>query len=256
MAKRARVWAEQLLLLAAVIGIWQIYVVRAEVPEFMLPQPLAVWERLTQLLADGSLLRHTGVTLWEIVVGFLVGTALGMAFGLVLAWFPLLHQALSPYIQLAQAAPKIALAPLFVIWFGLGLMPKLVLIVSMVFFPVMVGVQLGVSSISRDVRYLGKILRLNLWQRLIHIDLPSSLPDLVAGMKVGIVQAVIAAIVAEWMSGKAGLGFTLVYANATYDTPLLLVGIVATTVLGLVLYKAVEMAESRLLSWHESQHER
>lgn len=250
---RVRVWLEQCVLWALVVLIWQVYVVKAIVPAFMLPPPLAVWDRLKQTLADGSLLHHTGVTLTEIVVGFLVGTLLGVLFGLVLAWLPTLHQALAPYIQLAQAAPKIALAPLFIIWFGLGFLPKLVLIVSMVFFPVMVGVQLGVNSISRDVRHLSRILRLSPLQRLIHIELPSSLPDMIAGMKVGIVQAVIAAIVAEWMSGKAGLGYLLVYSGATYDTALMLAGIVVTTVLGLLLYKVIEAAESKLLAWHESQ---
>lgn len=253
MAARLRVWLEQFILWALVVLIWHVYVVKAEVPPFMLPPPLAVWDRLKQSLADGSLLHHTGVTLTEIVVGFLIGTLLGVLFGLVFAWFPTLHLALAPYIQLAQAAPKIALAPLFVIWFGLGFLPKLVLIVSMVFFPIMVGVHLGVSSIPRDVRYLSRILRLSPFQRLIHIEFPSSLPDLIAGMKVGIVQAVIAAIVAEWMSGKAGLGYILVYSGATYDTALMLVGIVATTALGLLLFKVVEAAESRLLAWHESQ---
>lgn len=253
MARRAQVWVEQMLLFGGGLTLWQIYVVRAQVPEFMLPPPGKVWHRLQEAFVTGSLLQHTGVTLSEIMVGFVIGTVCGLAIGIVLAWMPILHQALSPYILLAQAAPKIALAPLFVIWFGLGFTSKLALIISMVFFPVMVGVQLGVSSVPREVRYLGRLLRLNPLQRLLHIDLPACLPDLMAGMKVGIVQAVIAAIVAEWMSGKAGLGYTLVFASSTYDTPLLLVGIVATTMLGLLLYKTVEVAEARLLVWHESR---
>lgn len=252
MPRRIQMWLEQLVLLAGVILLWQVYVIWAKVPEFMLPPPAMVWNKLQETLANGTLLHHTLVTLSEIVIGFVVGTLLGLVIGLLLAWIPVLYEALSPYILIAQAAPKIALAPLFVIWFGLGFTSKLALIISMVFFPVMVGVQLGVSSVPREVRYLGRLLRINLPQQLWHIDFPSCLPDLLAGMKVGMVQAVIAAIVAEWMSGKAGLGYTLIYAGSTYDTALLLVGIVATTVLGLVLYKAIEIAESRLLVWHES----
>ena len=159
------------------------------------------------------------------------------------------------YVLFAQTAPKIALIPLFVLWFGLGWASKLILIVSMVFFPVMASVILGMQSVDRGMRDLMRVLRASRLQTFWEVELPSSLPPIFAGLKVGIVQAVIGAIVAEWISSKSGLGYLLTYASALSDTPLLVAAIIVTSSLGVLLYEVLDVVEGRLFGWHESKRD-
>ena len=248
--RRPLEYALSLLLFAA---IWEGYVRAYDVPAFILPSPAEAFASLLDLFR-GEIYFHLLVTLGEVVSGFLAGTALGFLFGYPLAKIPVLRKALMPYILFAQTAPKIALVPLFVIWFGLGYLSKLILIVSMVFFPVMAAVILGIESVPGGMRDLMRVLQASGARTFWDVELPSSLPLIFAGLKVGIVQAVIGAIVAEWISSKSGLGYLLTYASALSDTPMLVAVIIATTALGVLLYEALEWTENRLLFWHESKN--
>ena len=127
-------------------------------------------------------------------------------------------------------------------------------VISMVLFPVLSGMMLGLESIPPDVRNLMKILKASKWQIFSQVEMQYSLPALFASMKVGIVQAVIGAIVAEWMSGKQGLGYILTYASSTYDTPMLLAGIIVTIILGIATYQVISVLEDKFLYWHESKN--
>lgn len=233
--------------------IWQIYVTAAKVPEYMLPSPGAVFKQLVSMVSEGGLWLHFSVTSGEVFSGFLAGSLLGFIAGYILVKIPLFEEALMPYILLAQTAPKVALVPLFVIWFGLGFTSKLILVISMVFFPVMVGTILGVKSVNKDIKNLMKVLNASKLQILTQIEIPSSLPMIFSGLKIGMVQAVIGAIVAEWISGKSGLGYLLVYGSTTYDTPLMIAGIIITIVVGIIFYELVEVLENKYLYWHESK---
>lgn len=247
---------EYALSIGAFILIWKVYVDVSGVPEYMMPQPKVVFDKLIQMIAEGEIWAHFWVTTGEIFLGYILGTLLGIFFGYLLEKSKYLKDALMPYLIFAQTAPKIALVPLFVIWFGLGLTSKLVLIVSMVFFPVMEGTMLGINSISKDVRDLMKVLNASKFQVLKEVELPSSLPMIFSGLKVGMVQAVIGAIVAEWISGKMGLGYVLIYASSTFDTVLLIAGIIFTIIVGIIFYELINLMEKKFLYWHESQQVR
>lgn len=232
---------------------WSLYVNLKEVPMYILPKPTEVWDTLVQLFTTGMVWPYLWTTTYEVVIGFVIGSLLGIGLGYIFMKIDFLKTALMPYLIFMQTAPKIALVPLFVVWFGIGLVSKVVLIISMVLFPVLSGMMLGLESIPQDARNLMKVLKATRWQVFSKLEFQYSLPALFSSFKVGIVQAVIGAIVAEWMSGKQGLGYILTYASATYNTSMLLAGIIVTIILGIVTYEIVNVMENRLLCWHESK---
>lgn len=232
---------------------WYLYVTIKDVPAYVLPSPGEVGGKFIDLFVSGTVWPHLGTTAFEVVLGFVAGAVLGIVLGYIFVKIDFLKTALMPYLIFAQTAPKIALVPLFVVWFGIGLVSKIVLIISMVLFPVLAGTILGMDSIPKDVRNLMKVLKASKLQIFSKIELPYSLPALFSSFKVGIVQAVIGAIVAEWMSGKQGLGYILTFASSTYDTPMLLAGIIVTIILGIVTYEIVNVMENKALYWHESK---
>lgn len=244
---------EYALSICAFLLIWWIYVTIKKPPTYILPAPADVWKSLVKLFASGEVYPHLWTTAYEVILGFLIGALIGMALGYLFSKVRFLHDMFMPYLIFMQTAPKIALVPLFIVWFGIGLVSKVVLIISMVLFPVQAGMILGLDSIPADVGNLMKVLKATKWQVFSRVEMQYSLPALFSGLKVGIVQAVIGAIVAEWMSGKQGLGYILTYASSTYSTSMLLAGIVVTILLGIFTYEVINVLEQRLLNWHASQ---
>ena len=249
-----RTIGEYALSVGVFIAIWWIYVAVKHVPAYILPSPPKVWNSLEKMFVKGTVYPHLWTTTYEVILGFVIGAFLGIVLGYIFIKVDALKTMLMPYLIFLQTAPKIALVPLFVIWFGIGLVSKVVLIISMVLFPVLSGMMLGLESIPPDVRNLMKILKASKWQIFSQVEMQYSLPALFASMKVGIVQAVIGAIVAEWMSGKQGLGYILTYASSTYDTPMLLAGIIVTIILGIATYQVISVLADKFLYWHESKN--
>lgn len=237
--------------IVAVIIAWQVYVTATDAPTFLMPAPLAVGGALADLAISGALWRDLGFTLGNILVGLVLGAALGFALGLVLAKSPTLERWLDGPILLLQTAPKIALAPLFVIWFGFGPTSKIILIVSLVLFPVLVATMIGLRGVPPAMLELARVLKLSAWQRLSRIELPMALPEIFIGLRIGAVQAVVGAILGEWMSGKLGLGYLMTYASAVYKTPLLFAAVLLTVVVGISVHVGLEAAERRLLRWKQ-----
>ena len=249
-----RTIGEYALSVCVFIAIWWIYVAVNHVPAYILPSPPKVWNSLEKMFVKGTVYPHLWTTTYEVILGFVIGAFLGIVLGYIFIKVDALKTMLMPYLIFLQTAPKIALVPLFVIWFGIGLVSKVVLIISMVLFPVLSGMMLGLESIPPDVRNLMKILKASKWLCICQVEMQYSLPALFASMKVGIGQAVIGAIVAEWMSGKQGLGYILTYASSTYDTPMLLAGIIVTIILGITTYQVISVLEDKFLYWHESKN--
>lgn len=234
---------------AVLIGLWWGYVTLFKVPPFILPPPQVVGNELVRLFAGGTIWPHLGHTLGIILAGFVLGAAGGLLLGIVLARLPGLERMIAPYLLFIQTAPKIALAPLFILWFGLGIASKIVLVVSLVFFPVMIGTVLGLRSVSPAMLELSRILHLSQRQRFVRIELPAAVPEIFSGLKVGAVQATIGAILAEWLSGGTGLGYLMVFAGTTYKAPLLFAMVIVTALLGIAVYQALAQCEKWLLSW-------
>ncbi|QQO10556.1 ABC transporter permease [Breznakiella homolactica] len=254
LGKKLSIYAMSFLVLVGILLIWHLYVTIWNVPEYLLPGPIGVAEQFVAMVKDGTLLYHAGVTSAGIAAGFAIGSVLGFFCGYLLSKSRAMENALYPYIMVIQATPKVSLIPLFVIWFGLGMGPKLLLIVLSVFFPVMANTITGFRSTPRDYYDLMTILGASSRQTLYKVKVPLSLPIIMAGLKIAMVQAVIGAIVAEWVSGKDGLGYLLVYGSTLYNSRMLIASILATTVLGVVFYMVIDFIEAKVLFWHESQN--
>lgn len=237
--------------LLAVVVIWDVYVRISGAPAFLLPPPAAVFAALAGL-GWGGLLPHIGYTLGNLLLGFFLGSGIGVVAGLAMHHLPRLERALRGPILFLQTAPKIALAPLFVIWFGLGIASKIALIVSLVAFPVLIGTLAGLGSIDSRLIDLGRLLKLGWFARFRRIELPSAMPEIFVGLKIGAVQAVVGAILAEWMAGKAGLGYLMTFATATYKTPLLFAAVLLTVLLGIVIYFLLDTLERHLFAWRDA----
>lgn len=234
---------------------WKAYIAAFDVPPNLLPQPEAVLERLVFYFTRGDMLKHVSVTLHEVLMGTLIGAAAGVAAGYCVARSRLLERLVMPFVLIVQTAPKISIAPLLILWFGLGIESKVALVVLVVFFPVMVNEVAALRDVDADLHHLLSVLGATGWQRFVHLELPASLSWLLSGMKVAVTQAVIGAVVGEMIGSKAGLGFLLMLGNETSDINLILASVVVLSLMGLLLYLAVSFAERRLISWREPETE-
>ncbi|MBP1845684.1 NitT/TauT family transport system permease protein [Rhizobium petrolearium] len=249
MAKRLAAWVDYALALIVLLAAWWFATGPMEMPTYLLPSPLRTWNALVGIAVTGELWVHLGFTLQNIVLGLVFGCVAGIALAYLMTRFPKLAVWLDGPLVILQTAPKIALAPLFVVWFGFGILSKIILIFSLVFFPVFIGAVSGFRSLDPKMKDLAKLLSLGTFQRFRQIELPSAMPEIFVGLKIGAVQALVGAVLAEWMSGKFGLGYLMTFASATYKTPLLFAAVLMTVVLGLLLHVMLTMLENRLLSW-------
>ncbi len=250
---RARQFGGALLYLVLILMIWHAYVTIFAVPKFLLPDPYSVGRELVAVITSGELWPHLIYTLRNILLGFTLGGVLGCVLGALVTRSWIIDAAMSPFLVMFQAAPKIAIAPLFVLWFGLGLTSQLALIISLVFFPMLTGMTLGLRQLDPSYLELGRILGLGSLARFGSIELPAALPSVFAAARIAAIDAMTGAVLAEFISSERGLGYLLVYSNSTYRTPLLIVAIVVIVGVGLSLYQLILVAERRLIGWHESQ---
>jgi NitT/TauT family transport system permease protein len=241
-----------LLAAAALIGLWKAAVVIFGLPSHVLPAPDLVAMKFLEIAFSTLLWGHLATTLIEILTGFSAGAALGVLAGYGLAKSPTLETILSPFILVFQTAPKISLAPLFILWFGLGLMSKAILIALVTFFPLMLNVMVGIRSVNPDYINLLRILHARPAQRIFKVELMSSLPHLMTGLRVALTLSITAAIIGEMMGAKSGLGFLLMTGNEMYDIPLVITTILVISVFSWGLDAGTRALQNRLLFWHES----
>jgi NitT/TauT family transport system permease protein len=227
---------------------WQLAVVIGGLQPSILPPPLLVAERFVRAFAEGTIQPHLATTLQEIAVGLTVGAVLGLLAGYVMARSPLAERLLSPYIVAAQAIPILALAPLLAIWFGPGLLGKVVICALIVFFPVAVSTMVGIRTTDPRLLELGRSLRATPRQRLWTIEVPAALPSILGGLRVGVTLSVIGAIVGEWAGASRGLGVLINLARGSlFDIPLMFATLVTIALVGVALYLAVVLLERRLV---------
>jgi len=227
---------------------WQLAVVIGGLQPSILPPPLLVGERFVKAFAEGTIQPHLATTLQEIAVGLTVGAVLGLFAGYVMARSPLAERLLSPYIVAAQAIPILALAPLLAIWFGPGLLGKVVICALIVFFPVAVSTMVGIRSTDPRLLELGRSLRATPRQRLWTIEVPAALPSILGGLRVGVTLSVIGAIVGEWAGASRGLGVLINLARGSlFDIPLMFATLLTIALVGVALYLAVVLVERRLV---------
>ena len=235
--------------LAVFLVVWKLVTVIGGYPEFILPAPEVVGERAWRAILSGILWEHTAVTLLEIVLGFAAGASIAVVTGIALGKSVLVERVLSPYIVAAQAVPILALAPLLDIWFGGGLQARVVICALIVFFPIAIATRVGIRSTDPLLTEMLRSLGATDPQRTRLLEIPSALPVIFGGLRVGVTLAVIGAVVAEWAGASTGLGVLINIANqGLFDTPLMFVALATLAIIGLGFYGLVVMVERRLLS--------
>lgn len=237
--------------LIAVLVLWYLLAKFGGFPSFILPGPDLVWERFLQAVADGSLLRHSIATLSEVLLGLSLGVSTAAGLGYLLAKYGWLERLLSPYIVASQSVPVVAIAPLLVIWFGSGLLSKVLISALIVFFPVLINTIVGLRSVPVGLRDLMRSLQADSWQTFRLLEIPAAMPVFLGGLKVGATLAVIGAVVGEFVGADRGLGFLVNLGRGMYDTALVFVAVFSLITMAMLLYGVVALLESRLLSWQK-----
>lgn len=237
--------------LAAIFLLWWVATAQEWVATYLVPTPGQVWERTLQDWS--SLMYHSYVTLYETVVGFLLASVLGLATAVAIAYSKTLEKTLYPIVLFAQVIPKIAIAPLIVVWFGNDLAPKIILAVLIAFFPVVVSGVAGLRSTDPELLELSATMGASRWQTFRKIRFPNALPHLMAGEKVAVTLAVVGAVVGEFVGASEGLGYQLMIANGNLDAPLLFAALILMSLIGILLFVVIEVAEAVLIPWHASR---
>jgi NitT/TauT family transport system permease protein len=237
--------------LALGIFIWYLFVYIGDLQPFILPTPYQVLKRFWFALPNDRLVRHTLITLSEVITGLALGGSLATMLGYILAKSRPLERFAAPYIVASQSIPTIAIAPLLVIWFGSGPISKILICALIVFFPILTNTIVGVRSVPKDLRDLMRSLRATRRQTFILLEIPASLPVFFGGLRVGATLSVIGAVVGEFVGSDRGLGFMINYARGQYDTALVFVAVFMLIGMALTLYGLVVLLESKLLSWQK-----
>ncbi|MBM3553935.1 MAG: ABC transporter permease [Alphaproteobacteria bacterium] len=238
-----------LALLAVFLVAWEWLPGFLGMPEFILPKFSRVLREAVAMWNEGSLVKHTFATLLAVLVGFALGSLLGVAVGVVLGMSPSAEKILSPYILALQIAPKVAFAPLFVMWLGYTVYPKILVAILIVFFPIMVNVLGAIRTVDPDMINLVRTLNAHRLQVFRLVEFPSALPALFSGLRIGATLAVIGVTVGELVGGNLGLGFLLVSGEGQGNTSAVFVAIALLTVIGIIAYGIVAWAEAKVLHY-------
>jgi NitT/TauT family transport system permease protein len=233
---------------AAFVVVWKLVVVIGGLPVFILPSPEQVAARFVTAWTDGTIVPHAWTTLVEVALGFLVGSTAGVVAGYALARWRLVERIASPYLVAAQAVPILALAPLLALWFGPGLLAKVVICGLIVFFPVAIATMVGIRSVDRGLLELARSLRATPRRVLLDVEVPGALPSILGGLRIGVTLAVVGAIVGEWAGADRGLGVLVNLARGSlFDIPLLFATLVTIALLGIASYALIVLADRRLV---------
>jgi len=241
-------WVAPLVSFIAILALWQVTVVVFRLPRFILPPPLDV------LIAFGTnlptLLRDSLVTLRETVLGFFLSIVVAVPLAVVIAASAPLRNGLYPLLLLGQSVPKQAIAPLLLLWIGYGEMPKVVLAFLTAFFPIVVNTAIGLQMTPPEMHDLGRLLSASRWRVFFKVTFPSAMPYFFAGLKVAISLAVVGAVIGEFIGADQGLGQRIVVASGNQRTELAFASIMMLSLLGIVLFGLVALAEKLLCPWY------
>ncbi|MEV6811295.1 ABC transporter permease [Micromonospora sp. NPDC051296] len=243
-------WRPFAVLVAIFVAWWAVTAANLIEP-YLVPSPGRTLDVI--LSQSGYFAHNTWITAYETVLGFAIAIVVGVVSAVVMVYSPTVEKSLYPLLLFAQVIPKIAIAPLFVVWLGFGLTPKIVVAVLMAFFPIVISTVTGLKSIDPEMLQLSATMGAGPGQTFWKIRFPASLPHLFAGLKVAATMAVTGAVVGEFVGANEGLGYVILQANGNLDTPMLFAGLLIMSLLGVVLFVLVELLEYFVLPWHASR---
>ena len=228
---------------------WQFLPPALGVPSYIIPTVTDLAREFTRMVQRENLMVHVVSTVTIATAGFVIGSFLGAAMGYVLGMSVFIEKVLSPYILGLQIAPKVAFAPLFIMWLGYNSWPKLIVTILVVFFPILVNVLQSMKTMDRDLINLARAYSMSRLQIFWKIEVPASMPALMAGLRIGATLAVIGVTVGELVGGNTGLGYLITFGEGQANTAMVFNAIVLLTLVGIVLYGAVTMIEARVLHY-------
>jgi NitT/TauT family transport system permease protein len=239
-----------ILVAAALALLWEIGSRALNIPTFLVPAPSQV---LSVLGGKAHVLvKHGWTSTQEIVLGYVLSIVVGIPLALGIYFWPPFARSIYPLLVSSQAVPKTAVAPVFVVWFGFGLLPKVLIAFLIAFFPIVINTVIGLASLEAEKIYLARSMAMGPLSTFFKIRLPHALPSIFGGLKIAITLAVVGAVVGEFVGADAGLGHLLLEANGAMDTPLLFAGLVGLTVIGVIFFLLIEVAERLAIPWHVS----
>ena len=236
-------------LFIVVIAGWEAAIRILEVPKIVVPAPSSVAVALWAGLRSGEILTHFWVTLYEVMAGFGVGALLGLGLGVLVAQFPLAERVLYPYIVAFQTIPKVAIAPIIVIWFGYGIASKVVITATIAFFPVLANTIAGLRAVPREQLELMVAFTATRWQVFRMLRFPQSLPFVFVGLDIAIVLSVIGAIVGEFVGSHAGLGYLILQGNLHLDMATVFAQLIVLSLMGVGLHLIIVAVQRRVVFW-------
>ena len=247
-------WIYSAVLLGVLVAVWEAAVSYFDIPFFLLPPPSAVWVALKQGLSEDFSSRvgfylHAYYTLAEAMLGFVIGSISGIVLGTLIAQSRFVGKVLLPYMVAFQSLPKVALAPLLIVWFGVGMSSKVAIVAMLTFFPLLINSVAGFESVDRNLLELMRSLGASRWQVFFKVRFPSALPFIFAGLSMAIVYSLIGAIVGEFIGGRHGLGILILQMNFNMDTQGVFSVFVVLSVIGIGLYLAMRWVERKVVFW-------
>ena len=257
---RQRAWLPAAISIGAGILLWQLLVSTMEIPSYVLPRPVAVWNALVSGIWDNPTNRasfwyHLWDTFRATVLGFVIGSALGLVLAALMVESRTVERALFPYIVGFQSLPKVAIAPLYIIWFGYQLESKVAMAATLTLFPVLLNSLQGLASVERERLELMKALKATRWQTFRHIKLPGALPMIFAGLNLAIVYALLGSIVAEFIGSQRGMGVIMTQLQSVSDTAGVFALLILLALVGYLLISVVRLVERRVVFWtNDSRH--
>jgi len=235
--------------LLAVVSLWQLVTILAIYPAFILPGPAQVVLRWFEVARTGELARHAATTMFEAGLGFAIALSIAGLLCYPIAHSSLVSTLLSPLLAATQAVPLVALAPLLVIWFGFGLLPKVITCTLIVFFPLLLNGVTGLKNIDKSLREAAEVFGANRWQAFWFVELPLALPTFLTGVKIGFTVSITGAVVGEFIAADSGLGYLLNLGRGQFDTALVFAALLTLTTIAVAAYGLVSLLEKKVLSW-------
>jgi len=243
-------WTRPFILILLILVLWDVTIRLFGIKPYLIPAPEAV---VRQLVAEWpKLWRESLVTTYATLGGFALSIAFGVPMALLIAYSRTVESFVYPLLVFSQSVPKIAIAPLFVVWFGFGMIPKVICAFMLGFFPVVVSTVAGFKSVDADMIDLARSMRATRLATFMRISLPQALPSLFAGLKVSVTLAVVGAVVGEFVGSNSGIGYLLQIANGNFDLPLMFAALTVLSGIGVLLFVAVDVVERLTIPWHAS----
>lgn len=237
---------------ALLLVIWQVFGDLGFISPLLFPTPLTIFHAGIQLAESGELAGNLQISTVRALLGFLLGGGLGLAFGIVAGLFQSAEKALDPTVQMIRMVPHLAIAPLFILWFGIGETSKILLIAKGTFFPLYINTFIGIRNTDHKLFDVARVLGFNRWQQITRLMLPAALPNILLGTRIAAGLAWLGLVVAEIMGSTAGIGYLMSDARQFSNTPVVFVGIIIFALLGLLSDGMIRLLERKTLHWRDS----